>query len=310
MPPSTSRSSTLPERGERLPPPPGGFGWALAVDLEEWYHTCWVEEWVEPARRPALTTELDVLIPWLLGFLAGAGVRATFFVLGEVARRLPQRIREIHAAGHEIASHGDLHLRAERLAPDAFAAAARRWRLEMEDLVGAPIHGFRAPEWSLRHPGNPRLAGLATAGFRYDSSLSPAWGAGRLDNPRFPTRFSWPGRGELSELPPLCFAGRARLPAGGWTGRLAPTSWLRRAALRLHREGGLPLLTVHPWELVDRPCPGDLSGLARLFHDAGRRGFLARLAPLLAGHRWSTLWEAIGGAPSGSGASLAEGGER
>ena len=91
---------------------------------------------------------------------------------------------------------------------------------------------------------------------------------------------------------------------------LAPTSWLRRAALRLHREGGLPLLTVHPWELVDRPCPGDLSGLARLFHDAGRRGFLARLAPLLAGHRWSTLWEAIGGAPPGSGASLAEGGER
>lgn len=222
-------------------------------------------------------------------------MRATFFVLGEVARRLPQRIREIARAGHEIASHGELHFRAERSTPEAFADSAARSRAELEDLAGVPVHGFRAPEWSLRRPDNPRLAALAEAGFRYDSSLSPAWGAGRLDNPRRPTLFSWEGRAPLLELPPLCFAGRLRLPAGGWTGRVAPAGWLLGAAEGLRREGGLPLLTVHPWELVDRPCPGELAGLARLFHDAGRRGYRERLRALLRTRPWRTLSEALDG---------------
>jgi peptidoglycan/xylan/chitin deacetylase (PgdA/CDA1 family) len=309
VPASTSRSSTRPEAGQRLAPPPGGFAWALSVDLEEWYHTCWVEEWVDPARRPRLPEELDALLPETLSFLGECGVRATFFVLGEVARRLPHRIRELALAGHEVASHGELHFRAERMTPEAFGAAVARARAELEDLAGVPVRGFRAPEWSLRHPGNPRLAALAECGFRYDSSLSPAWGAGRLDNPRFPTLLSWEGRPPLLELPPLCFAGRLRLPAGGWTGRLAPAGWLLGAAEELQRVGGLPILTVHPWELLDRPCPGELAGLARLFHDAGRRGYRERLRALLGGHSWHTLSEALEVAERPSPAAPGEGGE-
>lgn len=309
MPASTSRSSTRPEAGRKLAAPAGGFGWALSVDLEEWYHTCWVEEWIDPVRRPRLPEELDALLPETLSYLEQCGVRATFFVLGEVARRIPARIREIVRAGHEVGSHGELHFRAERSTPEAFAVAVARARWELEDLTGAPVRGFRAPEWSLRHPGNPRLAALAECGFRYDSSLAPAWGSGRLDNPRLPTVLSWPGRPPLIELPPLTFAGRLRLPAGGWTGRVAPAGWLLAAARGLRREGGLPLLTVHPWELTDRPCPGELAGLARLFHDAGRRGHRERLRAVLAGASWRTLTEALEGAEGPPPVATAQGGE-
>ncbi|HEY0511534.1 MAG TPA: polysaccharide deacetylase family protein, partial [Thermoanaerobaculia bacterium] len=100
----------------------GPFGYALTVDVEEWYHTCLVPDYVHPEDRPLLPEELDWLLPELLGMLAEARCSATFFVLGEVAERLPKRIREIAAAGHEVASHGHLHLRACARSLKAFQA--------------------------------------------------------------------------------------------------------------------------------------------------------------------------------------------
>src|SRR5579872_1133398 len=90
----------------------GALGCALTVDVEEWYHNCLVPSYVQPRLRPDLPVELDRLLPELLGLLAEAGCRATFFVLGEVAERLPERVREMAGAGHEVASHGFHHLRA------------------------------------------------------------------------------------------------------------------------------------------------------------------------------------------------------
>ena len=103
----------------------GPFGCALTVDVEEWYHTCLVPDYVNPEDRPALTEELDWLLPELLEMLAEARCSATFFVLGEVAERLPRRIREIAAAGHEVGSHGYLHLRACERSLEAFQRRRR-----------------------------------------------------------------------------------------------------------------------------------------------------------------------------------------
>ncbi|MFN7940659.1 MAG: polysaccharide deacetylase family protein [Thermoanaerobaculia bacterium] len=262
---------------------------ALTVDLEEWYHNCWTAEYLDPATRPILPEELDRLLPDMLAFFAAVGARATFFVLGEVARRLPARVREIAAAGHEVACHGDLHLRANSRPALEFAADIRRARALLEDLIGDQVRGFRAPEWSLRSARNPLLRRVVEAGFAYDSSLAPWPGAGERSNPVLPSRFRWPDGSELMEVPPLAFGGRLRLPAGGWTGRIGPTRLVMSAARDLARQGGLPLLVVHPWELVDRDLPGLLTGFARFFHDAGRRGFRDRLADRLRRWRWQPI---------------------
>jgi hypothetical protein len=78
----------------------GSFDCALTVDVEEWYHTCWVREYVDPARRPPLVEELDRLLPELLELFAE--VRRARDVLR--ARRgwragCPRRIREVWSAG-------------------------------------------------------------------------------------------------------------------------------------------------------------------------------------------------------------------
>jgi peptidoglycan/xylan/chitin deacetylase (PgdA/CDA1 family) len=295
----------------------GAFGCALTVDVEEWYHNCLVPSYVQPRLRPDLPVELDRLLPELLGLLAEAGCRATFFVLGEVAERLPRRVRELAGAGHEVASHGFHHLRACERPAAEFARDIRRSKALLEDLLGEPVRGFRAPEWSLRTLRSPLLPLVAAAGFDYDSSLVPYSFSGRRANPVFASRLRWerPGTAatpattatmagdasgpaaaslELLELPVFTFGGVARIPAGSWTGRLVDPARLVAAAERHLRRGGLPVAVAHPWEISDRPTPGPLSGLARFIHETGRAGYLPKFRQILAGIRWRTLAEAAG----------------
>jgi polysaccharide deacetylase family protein (PEP-CTERM system associated) len=275
----------------------GPFGYALTVDVEEWYHTCLVPDYVHPEDRPDLTEELDWLLPELLAMLAEARCTATFFVLGEVAERLPRRIREIAAAGHEVASHGHIHVRACERTLKAFQSDVELSKEILEDVLGEPVVGFRAPEWSLRSLGNSRLPIVAEAGFLYDSSLNPCPLAGRPGNPRFASRLLWNGsapEANLLEFPPLTFGGPLRLPAGSWTGRLVHPDRLVRAALEHAGQGGLPVAVVHPWEISGRPTPGRLSGLAKFIHETGRTGFQDRFRELLRGIPWTTLRAAAG----------------
>jgi peptidoglycan/xylan/chitin deacetylase (PgdA/CDA1 family) len=256
-------------------------GAALSVDVEEWYHNCWMPEYVEPARRPPLAEELDHLLPELLERLARRGRRATFFVLGEVGRRLPERIVEVHRAGHEVACHGEVHLRANDRPAAEFRRDIVTAKARLEDLIGAEVTGYRAPEWSLRSIANPRLRVVAECGFRYDSSLSRALGAGDRRNPVGIARVRWPDGLALTEVPPALWSRRWRLPLGGWCVRIASAARVERAVGAAVARGELPVLVVHPWELPSRACPGLLTGLGRFLHEAGREGYAARFERVL-----------------------------
>lgn len=290
-------TAELRDFGDQQPP------FALTVDVEEWYHSCLVPDYVHPDRRPSgLVRELDSLLPSVLDLLASARATATFFVLAEVAVELPERIRELVAAGHEVASHSFHHLRVNELSVAEFRLAAERSKKLLEDLTGSPVQGFRAPEWSMRKRGNPRLGVLAQLGYEYDSSLAPFLGAGSLANSRV---HSWleaedlglesgaPNR--LLELPPLSFGGPLRLPAGSWTGRRAPLPWILSAGDRLRSRGGVPVLVVHPWELSARPTPGRLPGFAGFVHEFGRLGYRERFERLLQSRAMRSISQAFGG---------------
>ncbi len=274
---------------------------ALSIDVEEWYHTCLVPSYVDPRRRPAsLVRELDWLLPEILELLESAGATATFFVLGEVAEDLPKRIREISEAGHEVASHCFYHFRVNELDLASFSRDALRSKVLLEDLTGQPVIGFRAPEWSMRRRGNPRLGVLAELGYRYDSSLAPYWGAGSRTNSKQPHWLEGPDLGQpsgsplqLLELPPLTLGRWLRLPAGSWTGRPASAGRVLAAGRALQKRGGLALLVVHPWELSARPTPGQLPTLAHFVHEIGRQGYRQRFDELLAGQPFSAIRDAL-----------------
>jgi peptidoglycan-N-acetylglucosamine deacetylase len=107
-------------------------------------------------------------LPRLLGVLERAGVRGTFFVPGFTARRDPDGIRAIAAAGHEIGWHNDLHEFPPALSEDEERAIIERGAELLEPLTGKRPVGYRAPMWEMNER-TPEL--LVAAGFAYDSSL-------------------------------------------------------------------------------------------------------------------------------------------
>lgn len=112
-----------------------------------------------------------VSTPEFLTLLAAYDVRATFFLLGEHAVRHPALVREIAAAGHELAVHGWTHRATPTLPLGALAAQVRRAAVAIEDVGGTSVHWYRPPYGLLST--ETLLAGRA-AGLR--TVLWSSWG--------------------------------------------------------------------------------------------------------------------------------------
>jgi polysaccharide deacetylase family protein (PEP-CTERM system associated) len=99
----------------------------------------------------------------------GNGFKATFFVLGWIADRHPQLVREIHDRGHEVASHGYSHLMCTQMEPAEVENDLKKSKEILEGITGKPIIGFRAPNFSISDRIIPLIE---EAGYQYDSSYN------------------------------------------------------------------------------------------------------------------------------------------
>ncbi|WP_441289756.1 polysaccharide deacetylase family protein [Sorangium sp. KYC3313] len=83
--------------------------------------------------------------PRLLDLLAEHGVRATFFVLGTMARSRPALVRRMVADGHEIGNHTHTHVSLEHASPQLLRVEVGTTRAFVEDLTGIACPLFRPP---------------------------------------------------------------------------------------------------------------------------------------------------------------------
>ena len=104
----------------------------------------------------------------LLDILEHHRIKSTFFVPGYTADRYPHVVKDIAAAGHEIAHHGYHHVKPTDLTPAQQAEQIDKGSDILEQLTGQRPVGYRAPMWDLSWE-MPSL--LAERGFLYDSSL-------------------------------------------------------------------------------------------------------------------------------------------
>ena len=86
-----------------------------SFDVEDWFHAENVRASLAGAAWSSLEARVERNTHEVLDILAETGGKATFFVLGWIARRHPQLVRRIVAEGHEVASHSDVHARLDRL---------------------------------------------------------------------------------------------------------------------------------------------------------------------------------------------------
>jgi len=235
-----------------------------------------------------------------LQILAWNQVKATFFVLTRVAERYPDLVWEIHAAGHEIASHGHAHELLTDISPRRFEADVRQSIDILAKITGRRPIGYRAPAFSIVEStrwAGPILSGL---GFKYSSSIFPVHHP-RYGIPAEPRNIHrWPGC-RLIECPPAAvrFLGRNWPVAGGGYFRLLPGPVARAAVRRLNHERLPAILYMHPYELDEHgigkhKSSGVRVGLYRHLTQALFRGRVeGRIHKLLQSFRFTTMRELL-----------------
>jgi peptidoglycan-N-acetylglucosamine deacetylase len=183
-----------------------------------------------------------------LDFADRHALRATVFIVGELARSHPALVREVAARGHEIGLHGLRHVALDEIGPDRLRGELAEGRALLEDVAQVPVKGFRAPIFSLTPRTAWAIDDLHACGFAYSSSVLPAASPlhGWPGAPRTP--FRW-GNG-LVELPvPVAGASRATIPfLGGIYVRYVPI----RLGVRLLRRLDPDVAAwsyLHPYDL-------------------------------------------------------------
>lgn len=266
---------------------------ALSVDVEEYFHPNAMDDVVAPEQWDALPRRVEDNTRRLLDLLAAHEVHATFFVLGWVAERSPDLVRDIAARGHEVACHGHAHRLAYRLGPDLFRADVLRAKAVLEDVLGVAVHGFRAASWSIVKQSMWAFDTLIEAGFAYDSSVFPIHHDryGMPEFSRVPVYVTRPG-GRILEIPAstVRLAGRNWPAAGGGYLRLLPFGVTRWALRRLNDGERIPAMVyVHPWE-IDPLQPRLPAGwLTRARHYGNLHRTAARVERLLRECRFAPL---------------------
>jgi polysaccharide deacetylase family protein (PEP-CTERM system associated) len=221
---------------------------ALTIDFEDWYHGLEIP----PADWAGFEDRIGTVGRRLLRLFDDAGVKVTFFILGHVAMRHPDLIREIAAAGHEIGTHGCSHTPVYRQSPQQFRDELSCSIQILEDLTGTRVLGYRAPFFSITARSLWALEVLGELGLRYDSSIFPVrnYRYGIEDAPRWPFEIS-AGPCKVMEFPLSTWQICARnLPvAGGAYFRIFPYALTAHAFRQINRQGRPAVFYVHPWEI-------------------------------------------------------------
>lgn len=254
----------------------------ISVDVEDWPQSTW-DHSLPITNRAANNTER------LLDILDYHNQSTTMFVLGKFAEKFPHIVRRIASSGHEVASHGYGHVEIFSQTPDEFRADIVKSKHLLEDIIGQPVLGYRAPDFSIIETNLWALDILAEVGFQYDSSIFP------VQNKRYgihwwPTdlvQVKLPSGNSIIELPPttITLFNHHWPVAGGGYHRLLPWPVIKRAiTYQLHQTKPF-VFYCHPYEFDVNEFSEiglNIPLKTRLYQGLGRGGFRTKFIRMLA----------------------------
>jgi polysaccharide deacetylase family protein (PEP-CTERM system associated) len=273
---------------------------AFTVDVEDYFHVTAFAGSVTPDQWDACESRVVSSTHKILRMLDAHQVRGTFFVLGWVADRHPELVRDIHQSGHEIGCHSYAHRLVYSMTPDEFRADLRRATDVLTSIAGVPVTAYRAPSFSITARSLWALDILIEEGYELDSSIFPVRHDtyGMPDCEAAPHTIDRPG-GRIREFPPAVRRkSGVNIPvAGGGYFRMLPIRlslhWLRNINRKEHRPFAF---YIHPWELdPEQPRLPTSSWKSRFRHYQNLGGTESKLERLLRAFRFGTLSEADAG---------------
>ncbi len=218
----------------------------LSIDVECYYQIV-CKDYLGKKIRPTREVLNNTL--WLLDVLNEADVHATFFCLGNVARKYPELLLRMVSEGHEVGVHGDTHSYINRMSPSQFREELNKSLGSIEEVTGIKVFGHRAPAFSILESNLWAFDIMLDHGLTYDSSIFPM-------NSNGSSRIIHKLENGLYEVPMTVVDFRGQELAGGGGGyfRVFPycyTNWVFKECEKNSR----PVITYfHPHEFeLSRP---------------------------------------------------------
>jgi polysaccharide deacetylase family protein (PEP-CTERM system associated) len=266
---------------------------AMTVDVEDYFQ---VEAFAPHIAREEWDTRecrVERNMDRILQLFSDNDTKATFFTLGWVAERYPQLVRRIVAEGHELASHGLAHYRADHQSRPLFLADVKRSKALLEDVGGVAVNGYRATSFSITRRNLWALSVLEEVGYKYSSSTFPIQHDlyGIPEQPRF--AFYPFADSKFVEIPITTIRkfGRNWPAGGGGYFRLFPYGLFKRNLQAVRAADRQPcMFYFHPWEIDhEQPRVTGTSVKTRVRHYLNLERTFDRLRLLLKDFRWSSV---------------------
>lgn len=271
---------------------------AMTVDVEDYFHVAALAKSIDRSQWNDMEYRVEASTRRLLDLFDENSIKATFFVLGWVARKSPGLVREIATRGHEVASHGMSHKLVFNQTPQEFSDETYESKALLEDIIGVRVLGYRASTYSITTRSLWALDILQEAGFIYDSSIFPIRHDvyGIPDAPQIPSRIQTPKGASIVEFPmstaPM-FGMRLPVSGGGYF-RLLPYTLTRSGLRKLNHSLGRPFIFyLHPWEIDPQQPRVKTTMLSKLRHYTNLGKCEGRLRRLIAEFRFAPVREVL-----------------
>lgn len=222
----------------------------ITVDVEDWFQVENFKSYIPFSSWSSYPLRVEKSTYDLLDLLDFR--RATFFILGWIAERLPHLVRDIHARGHEIASHGYNHNLCNRESYEELGKDLADSKKRLEDIIGSPVIGYRAPSFSV---DNDVLKIIEDCGYLYDSSFNSFAMHGRYGK----VDLSQTGKKGIAvkisdrfyELPVsnVKIGNRIFPLGGGGYFRMIPFPLFKLGIRQILKQDEAYLFYMHPWEI-------------------------------------------------------------
>lgn len=270
----------------------------MTVGLEDYFQVGAFNRFVQKNQWYRFESRLEKTTRQTLDLLAEHQAKATFFVLGWVANKFPELIRQVADAGHEVGIKGYYHRTIREMTPEEFEADCLRAREAAELATGRSVVGYRLADGWFGPEDLWALDSLAKLGFGYDSSICPLRSV-FADQPfrRFLHPHYWQGQ-TLWEVPiSTAPVFGMNLPvAGGNYLRQFPAWVTRRAVAKWDRVQAAPLVSYfHVWELDPEQPRLSIGGrLTQIRHYRNLDRMTDRLKALLSAYSFTSVADYLG----------------
>lgn len=265
----------------------------ITVDVEDWFQVENLRPSFPLSVWDSCELRIERNVDVLLNLFEQHNVQATFFVLGWIAEKCPELIKNVSRRGHEIACHGYNHQLCSTISRQVLRDDLYRSKALLEDITGQKVFGYRAPSFSITEDLIEILGDLS---YSYDSSfnsfgLNKRYGKakGMFMNTQRNILVAHNG---VIELPVsnLSVAGKSVPWSGGGYFRFWPSMIFHYGVNHILKNSNYYIFYCHPWEIDDgQPRVTGLGSVSRFRHYLNLDKTLDRLSGFLTrfnGHKF------------------------